>query len=119
MGALNTGISYGVYLALQCVMHYQVAYVAAFLTGIATSYVMNAKLTFRAKITFRSLVIFPLAYALQYVAGAALLELAVKVLEVPKSVAPLLVIALTIPVTFVVARVAFRAPAARGKTTGQ
>jgi putative flippase GtrA len=108
VGVFNTGISYGVYLLLQRAMHYQLAYVLAFLAGIVTSYLLNAKFTFRAKPTFRSALLFPLAYAVQYAVGAVLLEFAVKFLGVSVTIAPLCVIAVTIPATFVVARFAFR-----------
>ena len=48
--------------------------------------------------------LFPLVYLAQYLAGTMLLVMLVEWLHVPKAFAPLAVVALTLPLTYVLSR---------------
>jgi len=103
-GAINTAFTYCLYFGLQAILHYQVAYALAFTSGIAFSYWFNAKIVFKTPISWKGLFAFPLVYLVQYLLSAMLLSVFVERLAVPQSVAPLVVIVLTIPITFVLTR---------------
>jgi putative flippase GtrA len=103
-GGINTVFTYGLYFGLQVLMPYQVAYAFAFAAGIAFSYWFNATIVFKTPISWRSFLTFPLAYVIQYLLSAVLLSVFVERLGIHQSIAPLAVIVLTIPVTFVLTR---------------
>jgi putative flippase GtrA len=103
-GAANTAIGYLLYLAAARVMDYRWAYTTSYLLGIGISYLINSLYVFRQPLSWRRLLAFPAVYALQYAAGLALLWLFVSRLGIHKEYAPLLVVPLTIPLTFVASR---------------
>lgn len=104
-GGTNTAVTYGIYLLLLWLQaDRQVAFAAAFVSGIVIAYALNAMFVFRRRMAARSFAMFPIVYLAQYVAGAAVLELLVKVGHVPQTIAPLAVAAITVPVTFALSR---------------
>lgn len=103
-GGLNTAVTYGIFLLGNLVMPYQTAYLIAYLIGIAFSYFFNSLVVFKAPLSIRKFLAFPLVYVVQYLVSALLLEVSVKVLGVPVAYAPLLIIVITIPLTFVLSR---------------
>lgn len=103
-GAANTAIGYALYLAASTVMDYRWAYTTSYVIGIGISYLINSLFVFRQPLTWRKLFAFPAVYAVQYVAGLALLWLFVAQFGIPQQYGPLLVVALTIPLTFVASR---------------
>ena len=105
-GALNTGITYGLYLLLLPILGYLAAYSAAYVAGIFLSYWLNSAFVFRAPMNWRGLVRFPLVYVVQYLLTGFLLWLCVDTLGVDQQIALLVAIAVTIPVTFLAARLA-------------
>ena len=105
-GAINTGITYGLYLLLLPLLGYLPAYSAAYVAGILLSYWLNSVFVFGQPMSWRSLVRFPLVYVVQYVLTGVLLWLSVDALGVDKRIALLAAIAVTVPVTFLAARLA-------------
>ncbi len=103
-GGINTAFTFGLYFGLQVIMPYQVAYALAFATGIVFSYWFNATIVFKTPISWKGFCAFPLVYLVQYLLSAVLLSVFVERLSIPQSVAPLVVIVVTIPVTFVLTR---------------
>ena len=103
-GGINTVFTYCLYLGLQVILAYQVAYAVAFAFGIVFSYWFNAMVVFKTAISWKGLFAFPLVYLVQYLLSAVLLSVFVERLDIPQSVAPLTVIVLTIPVTFMLTR---------------
>jgi putative flippase GtrA len=99
-GAGTTLASYGVYLLLLPRWPYPVAYTVSYLFGLVVSYAFACGFVFRSRVAARSAVRFPLVYAAQYVVGLGTLTLLIG-LGVPPRVAPLAVVACTIPLTFV------------------
>lgn len=108
-GALNTGISYLLYLGFLQLFSYRIAYTAAFVLGILISYGLNAVFVFRAKIAIRSLIRFPLVYLVQYVLGMVLVVTLIEFVGVAAWVAPIFAILVTVPLTFVLSRLIFSA----------
>lgn len=103
-GAANTAASYALYLLLLGWLPPLPAYVAAYAAGIVLSYTLNALWVFRAGWTLRGLAAFPVVHAVQAILSIALFHLLVTRMGVPHQFAPLLVVAVTIPVTFLLAR---------------
>jgi putative flippase GtrA len=103
-GAANTVLSFALYFALQLAMPYQLAYAIAFVFGVAFSYTINVFFVFRTGHSAGKALAFPLVYLAQYVVGALVLGMLVEWLHVPQEVAPILVVAVTIPLTFVLSR---------------
>lgn len=104
MGVLNTIATFGIYVVLKTVLDYQIAYLLAYVSGIVFAYFMNALFVFKKRVSLRTFIRFPFVYVVQYIAGALLLELFVHVLGLSVTFAPLFVIILTLPVTFLLSR---------------
>ena len=103
-GASTTLVSYALYLVLLRWMPYVVAYSIAYVAGIAWSYFANTLFVFRRAPSVARAALFPLVYLAQYLAGTVLLVILVGVLHVPQAFAPLAVIVLTLPLTYVLSR---------------
>ena len=99
-GGLNTVVTYLLYLLLASVMHYQVAYLIAYTSGIALAYMLNLHLVFNEQSSFRKAVCYPFIYLTQYLLGAGLLYLFVSVLGLSNALAPLLVIVMLLPASY-------------------
>lgn len=107
-GVVNTAFSYGIYLLLNLFFGYHFAYFIAYVLGIAFSYWLNAKFVFRVVLSWRGFFAYPLVYVVQYAASAALLAGLVEHRVIGESLAPLLVTALTVPLTYLLSRYVLR-----------
>ena len=97
-------MSYAIYLILLRWIPYAFAYGVAYAAGIVWSYFSNTIFVFRHRPSIRRAALFPLVYVAQYLLGTALMFLLVEALHVPEKLAPLGVIALTIPLTYLLSR---------------
>ncbi|MDR9862876.1 MULTISPECIES: GtrA family protein [Pseudomonas] len=104
VGSINTGAGYIFYLAFIQVMAYTYAYSLSFALSVVLSYVLNARFVFNEPLSFKKLLTFPLVYIVQYISGLCLVYIAVEKLSIPVALAPLLVVVVTLPVTFLLAR---------------
>ena len=109
-GAVNTIVSYAVYLALLPFLSYILAYTICYVVGIALSYLLSVRFVFRVRSSIRRMLLFPLIYLLQYALGVVVLRIAVADFDVPPRFALLASIAVTIPVTFLLSRLLLRRP---------
>jgi putative flippase GtrA len=103
-GSINTVFTYIVYFGLQVLMPYQVAYALAFALGIVFSFWFNSTIVFNTPVSWKSFFAFPLVYLAQYLLSAALLGFFVEHIGLNQRIAPLVVIIITIPITFVLTR---------------
>src|SRR5260370_19535962 len=103
-GGVNTLTGYLVYLLLLLFLPYLISYSVAFILSIFVSYILNSKFVFHQELELRKAIQYPLVYVNQYALGAGSLYLLVHFLGISKLVAPLFVIVLTIPVTFLLSR---------------
>lgn len=106
--ALNTVATYLFYLLCLLVTPYQVAYTLSYALGIVIAYVLNSVLVFRAPMAWKRFALFPLVYLAQYLLGLGVLSLLVGRLAVSPRIAPLIVVVVTIPVTFLLSRLVVR-----------
>jgi putative flippase GtrA len=104
-GAVNTGATYLLYLGLLHVVHYQIAYGIAYVAGIVLSYLLNSRYVFRTPLSTKSFLFFPLVYLAQYTFGVVLLYLLVEQADISPRLAMIAVVALSIPLTFVLTRI--------------
>jgi putative flippase GtrA len=103
-GALNTAISYAIFLAANLVLPYQAAYLIAYLVGIAFSYWFNAVFVFQTTMRWRRAIAYPSVYIVQYGVGALLLAAFVEAFGMTELAAPLVVAVCLIPVTYALTR---------------
>ncbi|EJN00862.1 GtrA family protein [Herbaspirillum sp. YR522] len=107
-GVINTSLTYLLYLLLIQFIPYIWAYSLTYVSGIALGYLLNAWWVFRSKPDTRSGAAYLLSYLANYLLGVAILWLLVSWLGVPKEVGPLLVVAVSVPVMYVLTRSIFR-----------
>jgi putative flippase GtrA len=106
-GGVNTGATYAVYLSLLGMAGYKVAYTIAYVFGIVLAFVINRLFVFRTHRGWRSIVLFPFIYLAQYLVSMAVVWVWVERLGLPAALAPLIAIAITLPLTFVLSRYVF------------
>lgn len=109
VGGLNTGSTYLIYLLLNLVVPYVTAYSVAYICGIVVSYILNARWTFKSDMSWKTFFLFPLVYLVQYGVGVFLLRYLVESLDVSESAAPVIVIVVTLPITFILSRMIIKA----------
>lgn len=100
-GGFNTVISFGLYVILLRFFSYIVAYTISYFFGIVISYFVSVRFVFRGKGGLLKFLFYPLIYGLQYVVGVLLLSYIVRGWGVPDTWAPLFVVVLTLPMTYV------------------
>ena len=110
MGVVNTVVGYALFLMFNIFVHYALAYSLAYAVGIVFSYFMQTVWVFRVKPSWQSFLMFPSVYIVQYTLGVFLLAMLVEYLSVPETFAPLMVIIMSIPVTYVMTRFILKKP---------
>lgn len=103
-GGANTLATYGLYWLLLVIVAPQIAYAISFAIGVALSYVLNLRFVFRKRHSIKKMALFPLIYMIVYLVGAGALHIAIRYLEVHAGFAPLLSIASTLPISFLLTR---------------
>ncbi len=104
-GGSTTIFSYAIYLGLLYLgVRYVVAYPVSFVAGVFWSYFVNSWFVFKRPPTWRGLAAFPLVYIVQLLFGTATVYVAVSWLGVRPWAGPLLAIAATLPLTYVLSR---------------
>lgn len=107
VGAANTAFSYGVYLVLLLVVDYRIAYTLAYVVGLVSGYFGHARLVFGATPGARSALAYLATYAAMYLASLLVLYVAVDSAGVPKPLAMLAALLVTVPTSFVLMRHGF------------
>jgi putative flippase GtrA len=97
-GALSTLLMFGIYVVLNKFINYQLSYLISYVIAVIALYFMNA-IVFKSSISMQTFLAFPLIYLLQYLIGAALLEIIVH-LGFSVTFAPILAVVLLLPLTF-------------------
>lgn len=103
-GGLNTGLSYLAYLLLLRVVSYRCAYSVSYVAGIFLSFVLNSLFVFRVPLRWRRLLPYPSVYLVQYLLGLGVVYAGVELLGWDERLMPVLVLAVTVPVSFVLTR---------------
>lgn len=103
-GAVNTAFTYAIYLVLNLVLEYQIAYFIAYALGVMFSYCFNALVVFKVKMTWKGFCAYPLVYVIQYALSATGLAVLVDVFGISKEIAPLMIIVMMIPLTYILSK---------------
>lgn len=104
VGAVNTIITYLIYLFFLSYFSYNFSYTLSFVLGILISYTLNTHFVFKEKWAWKKLIQFPLVYIVQYLASLILLSILIESLSIDARFAPLAVIMLVLPITFVISK---------------
>ncbi len=104
-GIFSTLIMFGLYVVFYHLMNYQYAYLLAYSISVIALYFMN-RFVFKGNMSFHNFLQFTLIYLMQYALGAAALKLMVW-LRFSVTYAPLLVVIVLLPVTFLLNRIVF------------
>lgn len=103
-GAANTGLTYALYASFLLLMPYKISYSLAYVCGIFISYFLNSQFVFKQPVTLTKFLKYPAVYIVQYGLGIIILYICIDILGISKWLAPLLVIAVSLPVTFVISK---------------
>ncbi|MFI1866605.1 MULTISPECIES: GtrA family protein [Streptomyces] len=110
VGAVNTGVYYGLYLLLLQRLPYVAAHIGAFVLSMIGSFFLTSYFTYRTRPTWRKFLLFPLTNAANLAVTTAGVYLLVGVFDLNSRYAPLIAAAAAIPVTFVVSRAVMLRP---------
>lgn len=106
-GSFSTLIMFILYICLYKRINYQYSYLIAYSISVIALYFMNLWFVFKKHISLRSALLFPFIYLLQYLVGAASLEILAR-LGVTLTYAPLIVVIIMLPVTFLLNRIVYQ-----------
>ncbi|WP_443070040.1 GtrA family protein [Sulfurospirillum sp.] len=105
VGFLNTVISYILFIAFLSILNYQASYTLSYCLSIGISYLLNTKIVFNVNRSIKSFLRFPLVYLVQYIFGFIILYLLNQYTKIENHIGILIVIFLSIPLTFILSRV--------------
>lgn len=114
-GASTTAFSYAIYLLLLQLLQPTPAYGVAYVAGIIWAYAINSVWVFRGAWSWRGLAAYPLVYLVQAVLSIMVFEVFRRHLPLPVELLPLVLIAVMLPVTYLLGRAIVRrtSPASR------
>lgn len=104
VGTVNTFSAYIIYLGLYLFLSYSLAYSIAYVLGIIINYFTNTFWVFKTKLSLKKFLSYPLIYLIQYGVSITLLRVLVGKLNFNAQLAPLLIILVSIPLTYVLTR---------------
>lgn len=108
-GGANTLATLAVYWLLLPWLRPQAAYAASFVFGVCLGYLLHSRYAFRVRHSWRGFAAWPLVCLAGWAAGASMLALAIGPLGLDPRLAPLLSVAASVPVTFLLGRRVLRA----------
>ncbi|MEU7861913.1 GtrA family protein [Nonomuraea sp. NPDC049141] len=108
-GAANTAATHGLFVVLSWSIPPSLAYSIAYLSGIVLAYVINTTFVFRTRASIRTAARFPAVYVVSYLVGLSLIVLLTEAGMTPW-LAMLGVIAVNVPLTFVMVRYVLKGP---------
>ena len=104
IGGLNTLITYLLYLIFLGLVDYRVAFTISFIFGVFIAYFLNSLIVFKVTFSWKKLLQYPIIYLVQYSLALILLNLEVELMSIDQVIAPLINVALLLPVTFLLNR---------------
>ncbi|USK86938.1 GtrA family protein [Peribacillus asahii] len=106
VGIINTFNYYIVYLFLHAILEtdYMMAHIVGFITSLVISFFLNSYFTFKVKPTLDKFLKFPLTQLVNIALSSLFLYVFVKHIRINSTIAPVLSIFITVPLTFVITR---------------
>jgi putative flippase GtrA len=104
VGGINTANYYLLYLFLLHIggMPYMVSHLISFLVSMTISFFLNVYFTYRVKPTLSKFLQFPLTQLVNIVVSSALVYVFIEVFHFNSSIAPIVAVFFTVPITFLV-----------------
>lgn len=99
-GGINTSSTYLLYILLDKFIDYQIAYLISYTIGIFFAYWFNSTIVFNVTLSWTKLIFYPIIYCIQLITSTFLLILLVENFNISTIIAPLIVISLMIPLTY-------------------
>jgi putative flippase GtrA len=103
-GGVNTLLTYGLYLLFNLFLHFQVAFTASYVIGIIFAYFYNSLVVFKSPLSYMKFALFPVVYLFQYLLSIVLLAVFVQRLQVSETLAPIFVLIIVTPVTYLLSK---------------
>ena len=103
-GGVNSLVTYGIYLLLRLLLAYPVAYTGSYVSGIFISYLLYTRFVFKSDVRLSKALQYPIVYVAQYLLSVLGLLSLVEYLHISELGAPILVVVLTMPVTYFLSR---------------
>ncbi|MEN6351611.1 MAG: GtrA family protein [Syntrophomonas sp.] len=103
-GGINTLLTYIIYVVALRFFRYSISYSISFVSGIFIAYFLNSRFVFEQELSLKKAISYPLVYLVQYLLGITALYVLVELLSVNELLAPLIIVAITVPVTFLLSR---------------
>jgi putative flippase GtrA len=103
-GMINTLVGYFIYVFLLLIVKYTYAYLISFVLSVCFSYWINSRFVFRVRMSIKSMFRYPIVYSVQIMFSMVMMYLLVEKLFFPKIIAPLIVVAITVPISFILSR---------------
>jgi len=103
-GAVNTVLTYGIYLLLVLFIAYPAAYTVSYASGVFISYYLNARFVFKEKLRLSKAMQYPIVYLAQYLIGLGALYLLIEVAQLSKFFAAIVIVVITVPCTYLLSR---------------
>lgn len=103
-GGINTLLTYIIYVVALRFYRYSISYSISFLAGIFIAYYLNSRFVFEQELSLKKAISYPLVYLVQYLLGILALYVLVELLSVNKLIAPLIIVAISVPVTFLLSK---------------
>ena len=107
-GAINTGLTWCLYLILLLFLEYKTSYTLSYITGLFISYLINRYFVFKEHRGISSILLFPLIYLAQYILGLFIVWFWVEQIKMSSTFAPIVSIIISIPITFVLSKFVFK-----------
>lgn len=111
-GSANTAASWVVYLFFNLFLPYTAAYTVSYAFGMVFTYYMNTRWVFKVPMKWSTFMQFPVIFAMRYCLDVGVLFTLVNYFGCPETFAPLMTIALTMPVGFLLSRLVLKHKAA-------
>ncbi|GAA0083765.1 GtrA family protein [Clostridium sp. CTA-7] len=108
VGVVATVISYSIYIALEKLgFQYNIAYTLGYIISFCFNYVASTYFTFKTNTTAKKGIKFIFAHTFNYFLQIILLNIFIYI-GINKSIAPIFVYSISIPVNFLIVRVALK-----------
>ncbi|MCH7535251.1 MAG: GtrA family protein, partial [Bacteroidetes bacterium] len=100
-GAVNSILTYLIYVVFLQILNYKLAYSFSYLSGIFIAYYFHSRYVFRENLHIKKALQYPLVYIISYAVGISLIYILVDILGINKMIAPLIVVLLVTPISFI------------------
>ena len=107
-GGINTVLTYGFYLLFDLFLSYRLAFTVSYLVGIVFAYFYNSWVAFNSPFSLKKFLQFPLVYLVQYLLSMGLLEVFVQAVGVNTALAPIFVLIIVTPVTYLLSKLVIK-----------